>query len=403
MTRRGHGGDPGADHRAHRRVVLHVGLPKTGTTYLQALLAGHRDALRDAGVLYPFVRPGAMFLGAVEVRGSHDKFGLTAQDVAGTWAALCERVRAHDGTSIISHEILGGAEPDEIAGALEPLDGLDLDIVITARDLGRQATADWQEEVKLGDTRSFADFEREELRTDVPGGTGAVRPHFWHAQDYAAALRRWSVGVPEERVHLVVCPPPGAPSELLWRRFADACGIAGSVDGLVDAGAVPAANPSLGAAQIALLRRLNAELDGRLDPRAHARLVKRGLAEGLLTESVAGVPVTAARVPASLGEVLVPAAQAWGREIAAGGHPVHGDLTDLTPVLAVADDPHPDDVPDAVVATLAIDVLAASLLSRGEIERVDSVHEGTGNAGGASVPARAAERLRRRLRVVHRD
>ena len=50
-----------------QRVVLHVGLPKTGTTYLQALLAGHRDALREAGVLYPFVKPQAMFLGAVEV------------------------------------------------------------------------------------------------------------------------------------------------------------------------------------------------------------------------------------------------------------------------------------------------------------------------------------------------
>jgi hypothetical protein len=118
---------------------------------------------------------------------------------------------------------------------------------------------------------------------------------------------------------------------------------------------------------------------------------------------VAGVPVTAARTPASLGEVLVPAAQAWGREIAAGRHPVHGDLADLTPVLAGPGDPHPDDAPDAVVATLAIDVLAASLLSRDDVERVDSVHEGTGNAGGLAVPARAAERLRRRLRVVHRD
>ena len=69
------------------RVVLHVGLPKTGTTYLQAVLAHHRDALREAGVLYPFVRPQAMFLGAVEVRGSREKFGLTAEDVAGTWQA----------------------------------------------------------------------------------------------------------------------------------------------------------------------------------------------------------------------------------------------------------------------------------------------------------------------------
>src|SRR6187200_1538854 len=129
-----------------------------------------------------------MFLGAVEVRDSREKFGLAAADVVGAWAALCERAQTHLGLSIISHEILGGAEPAEIAEALRPLAGLDVDVVVTARDLGRQTTAHWQEEVKLGDTRSFADFERDQLRDDVPAGE---RPHFWHSQDYAAALRRW--------------------------------------------------------------------------------------------------------------------------------------------------------------------------------------------------------------------
>ena len=72
------------------RVVLHVGLPKTGTTYLQALLADHRDELRGSGVLYPFLRPGGMFHAAVEVRGSHEKFGLDPDAIAGSWAALCD-------------------------------------------------------------------------------------------------------------------------------------------------------------------------------------------------------------------------------------------------------------------------------------------------------------------------
>src|SRR6478672_13235239 len=103
------------------RVVLHVGLPKTGTTYLQAVLAHHRDALRETGVLYPFVRPQAMFLGAVEVRGSHEKFGLSAADVAGTWQRLCDRAQQFEGVTVISHEILGGAQGAEIAAALAPL------------------------------------------------------------------------------------------------------------------------------------------------------------------------------------------------------------------------------------------------------------------------------------------
>ena len=74
------------------------------------------------------------------------------------------------------------------------LEGLDVNVVVTARDLGRQTTAHWQEEVKLGDTRSYADFEREQFRADVPGRSGGERPHFWHAQDYASAFS--TPGVP---------------------------------------------------------------------------------------------------------------------------------------------------------------------------------------------------------------
>lgn len=389
--------------RSAPRVVLHVGLPKTGTTFLQAVLARHRDALREAGVLYPFVRAGAMFHGAVEVRGSHDKFGLTAEDVAGTWAALCERATAYDGVSVISHEVIGGAEPDEIRAALAPLAGAEVDVVVTARDLGRQATAHWQEEVKLGDTLSFADLERDQLRADAPGATGEERPHFWHAQDYAAALRRWSTAVPVERVHLVVCPAPGAPSSVLWERFADACAIEGPARGVVDPSALPAANASLGTTQVALLRRLNADLAGRLDPVEHLRLVKRGLAERVLAAPTAAAPFVALRTPASLYDVLGPAAQAWGAEIAASAHPVHGDLGELTPVLARPGDPHPDDVPDAAIADLAARALAEELLRRAAEERVDSAHESTGNPGRTAPPARVADRVRRRLRFVDRD
>ena len=377
-------------------MVLHVGLPKTGTTYLQALLAGHRDALREAGVLYPFVKPQAMFLGAVELRGSREKFGLAEEDVAGTWRALCERVQAHDGVSVISHEVLGGAEPDEIAAALAPLEGLPVDVVVTARDLGRQATAHWQEEVKLGDPRSFADFEREQYRADTADGE---RPHFWHAQDHAAALRRWSTGVPAPRVHLVTAPPPGAATSVLWERFAEALGID---PGLVDPGSVPLANPSLPTESVALLRAVNRALAGRLTPRQHARYVKRGLAE----DRLAGRPGTPARTPADLADVLGPATASWREYVASAGHPVHGNLADLEPVLAGPGEPRPDDVPPGVPDPAEVDQLVRDVLSRVAAEDVDSGHAGTGKAhgvrGSARAPAGPVERLRRRLGLLSR-
>lgn len=337
--------------RNSRRVVLHVGLPKTGTTYLQSVLAARRDVLRDRGVLYPAIRPGAHFRGAVEVRGSHQKFGLSAADVAGSWQALVDAAVAYDGSTLISHEVLAGASREEIARAVAPLAGCEVHVVIGARDLARQAVAHWQEEVKLGDSRSFADFEHDQFDADT-SRDDPDRPHFWHAQDFAGALARWSSAVPPQRVHLVVAPRAGAPTGELWVRFAQACGLPQI--------AVPeqgSTNAGLGVTEIALLRELNQRVSDRLTRADYLRVIKRHLAEGILADG-AQAP---AHAPAPLVERLSTLTHGWLDEVRSGGYPVHGDLDDLIPAPVRADQPHPDAVAPETLSGRAIDVLARVL------------------------------------------
>ena len=342
---------------ARVRVVVHVGLTKTGTTFLQALLAAHRDRLLEAGWLHPDLGPGTHFRAAADVRRSAGALGLDPDRVDGSWAALATAARAHveqtGGSALLGHEVLAGATPDQVATALAHLEGLDVHVLVTARDLGRQAVAHWQERVKLGDTRSFADLEREELRADtgrdLGPDAGGVRPRFWHGQDFSDTLARWTgtgaIG------HLVVCPAPGAPRDELWRRFADAAGIP---DGVVDPAIEVPANPSLGAPEVALVRAVNQRLGDRLPTEVRNRVVKREWAEQELAAR-SGAP---ARTPATLGPLLAEATDRWVGEVRAAGHHVHGDPADLAPVLAGPGDPPPDQPwpadldPDAVTAML---------------------------------------------------
>ncbi|CAB4692216.1 unannotated protein [freshwater metagenome] len=294
-------------------------------------------------MLYPFVRPGAMFEGAVEVRGSADKFGLDPIRVAGTWQAICDRARefvAERGrVALISHEVLAGASPEQVGSALAALDGLEVHVVVTARDLGRQCVAHWQEQVKLGDTRSFADLTRDELLADtgrdLGPDAGGVRPHFWHAQDFADTLARWGAGLPPERTHLVVCPAPGAAAGELWTRFAAGAGIDAR---LVDPATAVAANASLGAEQIALLREVNRLVGDRLPRAERQRVVKREYAE----RELAAVGAPPPRAPAALAPMLGDVTAAWMAEVIAAGRRVHGDPDDLRPVLAGPHEPPPD-------------------------------------------------------------
>ncbi|WP_460807067.1 hypothetical protein [Nocardioides salsibiostraticola] len=339
-------------------VVLHVGLPKTGTTFLQRILAENRGLLRARGVSYPFLGPGSHFHGAVEVRGSAAKFGLDPAEIAGTWRALCDHARGFEGTTILSHEVLAGATPDQIGAALEPLSGLEVRIVVTSRDLGRQATAHWQEEVKLGHTGSFADFERDQVRSDsgrdLGPDAGGVRPHFWHAQDAVHALDRWTERLGPGAGHLVIAPRPDAEPLELWRRFCSAAQIDDREVVVPDG----SANISLAGPDIALLRAVNLAIGDRLERGERNRIVKREWAEGELAARSGSSP----QAPHTLAPLLDEVTAAWSEEIRGRGYVVHGDLSEWEPLTGAPGDPPPDvDVREGEVPA----DLARSFIARG--------------------------------------
>ncbi len=103
------------------------------------------------------------------------------------------------------------------------------------------------------------------------------------------------------------------------------------------------ANPSLGAAEVALLREVNRLLGDSLPTDVRHRLVKREYAEGEL----AARDSAPARTPDSAAGLLVDRTRGWLEEVRAAGHLVHGDVEDLEPVVAGPDDPPPDVPPPA--------------------------------------------------------
>ena len=48
------------------KVLLHVGTPKTGTSYLQDVLFRNRETLAAAGIAYPATRHDSHFLAALQ-------------------------------------------------------------------------------------------------------------------------------------------------------------------------------------------------------------------------------------------------------------------------------------------------------------------------------------------------
>lgn len=354
-----------------QRLYLHVGLPKSGSTFLQSVLAGNRAALKQHGYIYPFVRHEGMFHAAVEMAGRPQRWGLAPEDVAGTFARLLRRSRRLGGTVVISHEIFGGADAGQIQVIGELLEGFEVHLVVTARDLGRTITAEWQETVKNERRHSFAEFA-DGILESIPSGPEDDEAAFWPSQNLASLLARWQALAPPERIHVVVCPSRGADPGLLWTRFADALGLDPDV---ADLSGVPVRNESLGSAQIGLLRQVLTALDGRLEQPWHSRVFKRWFAQTVLSQARSAKPVT----PPDVVQRLARVSEQWIERIGSGGFAVHGDLADLLPGTVDTHAPHPD---DADITELAADlprVIADMLVRvkdlRVEVERLTAEKE----------------------------
>lgn len=330
-----------------RVVHLHIGAPKTGTTYLQDRLMLNAASLAQHGIVIPsqnrFVDTDLFHFRAALDLLDQD-WGGTPGHARGAWDTMVKRIRRAQGDVVVSHEILAPAKPDKIAKAMNDLAGNEVHIVYSARDLGRQLPAAWQESIKQGRKWPFSRF----LNKIERGG-----PWFSRAMDLPKVLSHWGAKLPPERVHVVTVPHDRGPNgDELWQRFCRAFGIDPAwapLDSERD-------NRSLGIAETSLLRRLNRRLELGVwrDP-IYDALIRELLAQEVLVARNA-IPV---RLPPDRYEFAEQQAELWIEWIKGSGVDVIGDPEDLRPRRPPADEEwrNPDRVGAKLELGAALDAL----------------------------------------------
>jgi hypothetical protein len=345
---------PDTSTPARQRVFLHIGAPKTGTTFLQDVLVRNKAALRANGLLYPG-RNGTHVMAALDLRNLEFK-GHRYAEATRAWPRMVNDIKSWGRDAIIDQELFAGATEKQVARALRALDFADVHIVLTVRDMARQLPAAWQEWIRNRETESFAEWLHAIHPPD--DAKSDARWLFWRLHDIPEILRRWTGNVQPDHVHVVIVPPAGSDPGILWQRFA------GVLD--VDPDAYDTRSEkqraSLSAAEVEALRALNIALrDEDVSWLAYDRIVKRYLAFQLGARR--GDPI-------ALPKEDYDWAVDWSRKaagfIAAGGYHVVGDLDDLIPTA-----PRPGVDPDGVSAEARADAAVAGMVAL--IKRVETV------------------------------
>lgn len=338
-----------------RRVFIHIGTPKSGTTYLQSLWWHNQLALAGQYLWLPGGSADVQFQASAVVRGNTGVLETMTEQQRGAWDRVVSDVEGWRRDALISQEQLVETSREDAAAAVARLGEVadEVHLVITARDLVRQVPSAWQQRVKHGSPTTLRKFFSRVAKDDPTF-------NFWHHQDVPRILERWAVDVPPERVHVVPLPRSGADPGLLWRRTCDLLGIDDT--GLsLDA---PVANETLAPAEIAFLRGVNAHFPG-----AHLDVALSRRVKGFMEPRLGGASPARIALPPDMHAWLVERGNRMVDELATAPWHVVGDLDDLRPdpepaPLGQGRGVDPDAVPDAEVLAVAQDFLAAELMAR---------------------------------------
>jgi len=330
-----------------RRLYLHIGLQKTGTSYVQGIWDASAPALAAQGLDLALESRREAYWLMLDVR---DRF--RPQDPAAARAVLRDLPRRLDrlpgDRALITEESLSPADDAQVRRLLAACGDREVHVLVSARDLARQVPSVWQQEIQSGGHRTFERY-LERLRSTE--GTDAP---IWWQKDLSAVLDRWTRHVSPSRVHVVTVPPSGGPRDLLLRRYCDVLGL--DVDSL-DLSDVGRGNRGLRLEQAEVMRRVNERIpEGLMRRDLYGNVGKRYLSVQVLGDLDGR-------------RILMPATQrAWCEEAARrqvdhlveSGVDVVGDPEDLLPSPeSFADDEQ--EVTEAQVAEAAVGGLSVIL------------------------------------------
>ena len=330
------------------RVYLHIGLPKTATTYLQRILWEHQDQMRGEGLVLPgAARREHLWASRIVRNEAFDASVTEAQSTA--WDRMLLEMADWPGRALVSHEFFAAASAEQAQRVVEQLAPAEVHVVVTAREPLGLFAASWQEALKNRETTPMSDYGRDE--SDDPRAIWN-----WRTLDLRLVLQRWAPAggrVAPEHVHVLPLPGKDAPREQIWHNLA---GLLGLDPGAYDlSGAF--ANESMGVVEAETLRRVNEHLGDFTKAIDKGTYIRTFLGDERL------VPRGGERYWP--GEDQVDDCRRRGREAVAfvreQGYDVVGELDSLLVPDQLPARRRPDSVTDAEVAQVAVELVATML------------------------------------------
>jgi hypothetical protein len=253
-----------------KKLIIHPGFHKTGTTALQQALSEVRDELLESKFFYPHIAGTAHHRAARSVIektwGWKNRGGKSADAIE--WKKLEKKINSSKDTAIISSEFFSEADLIQLADMAKRLSGFDVQVIFTWRPLPFMLASSYQQYLKYGLKKSYSEWL--ESIFDLPG-EAKFTPSFWKRNLHGDVVARWAETFGTEKVSLIAVNESN--QTYLYETFAD---LAGIPKGILKEPAHMQMNRSLTFTEASLLLEINRTYPKDLDWDSYEIFIRKG-------------------------------------------------------------------------------------------------------------------------------
>ena len=234
-----------------KKLIIHPGFHKTGTTSLQQALASSRESLMKEGFYYPKIGGGAQHRAAWAVIektwGWKSKGGRKTSFAE--WGDLEKKIRKSKNTVLLSSEFFSEASQKQLDKLKNNLDGFESKVVFTWRPLPFLLASSYQQYLKYGIKASYEEWLHSIF--DTPRQS-KITPSFWKRNLHGEVIEKWSNAFGHENVSII-----SVDEKIPTFLFDSYAALAGIPAHLLQLPEQTEVNRSLSAAETALLLQIN--------------------------------------------------------------------------------------------------------------------------------------------------
>lgn len=176
---------------SEKRLVIHPGFHKSGTTALQESFAGNRDRLVEFGILYPSV--GTKTHHRLAWALTQKPWGWSKRGGERTpeklWHQMAARISASSlDTALLSSEFFAELDGEKIRKIRSDIKGREVKVLFTLRPLAKLLPSSYQQYLKYGIKVEYEEWLHAIL--DKPGES-KISPTFWQRHSHGKVIARW--------------------------------------------------------------------------------------------------------------------------------------------------------------------------------------------------------------------